>query len=256
MLVTNNTSNYYYLGSDEYPLPPGGSVTVPDAVYNNDDSVASAINSLDTENSVTVTSPPSGYPRITGETSQDSAHLADTSDAHDASAISVLDSGGNFTGTDVEAVLAELSDSITAWTNVIKTANESVDTNTTPQDDNHLFFATEVGAVYQIEGLLIYSNAAGTTPDLKTVWGEDTTIRGFIAAHGVSNTDSNFTGYAQTNQTATIILGTVVADRHATIVGHHVGNGGTFRLQWAQNVSNGTATILKAGSYLRYRRVS
>lgn len=36
------------------------------------------------------------------------AHLADTSDAHDASAISVADAGNNFTGTDVEAVLAEL----------------------------------------------------------------------------------------------------------------------------------------------------
>lgn len=36
------------------------------------------------------------------------AHLADTSDAHDASAVSVLDSGAHFTGTDVEAVLAEL----------------------------------------------------------------------------------------------------------------------------------------------------
>jgi hypothetical protein len=42
------------------------------------------------------------------------AHTGDTSDAHDASAISVLDTGGNFTGTDVEAVLAELDASISA----------------------------------------------------------------------------------------------------------------------------------------------
>jgi hypothetical protein len=37
------------------------------------------------------------------------AHTGDTTDAHDASAISVADSGGNFTGSDVEAVLAELA---------------------------------------------------------------------------------------------------------------------------------------------------
>ena len=37
------------------------------------------------------------------------AHLADAADAHDASAISVLDAAANFTGTDVEAVLAELA---------------------------------------------------------------------------------------------------------------------------------------------------
>jgi hypothetical protein len=36
------------------------------------------------------------------------AHLADTTDAHDASAISIVDSGGYFTGTDVEAALQEL----------------------------------------------------------------------------------------------------------------------------------------------------
>lgn len=39
-------------------------------------------------------------------------HLADTTDAHDASAISVLDTAGNFTGTNVETVLAELFDEI------------------------------------------------------------------------------------------------------------------------------------------------
>lgn len=40
------------------------------------------------------------------------AHLADAADAHDASAISVLDTAGNFTGTDVETVLDELFDAI------------------------------------------------------------------------------------------------------------------------------------------------
>jgi len=38
------------------------------------------------------------------------AHLADPADAHDASAISVLDAGANFTATEVEAALAELAD--------------------------------------------------------------------------------------------------------------------------------------------------
>lgn len=36
------------------------------------------------------------------------AHLNDTSDAHDASAISIADSGNDFTATDVEGALAEL----------------------------------------------------------------------------------------------------------------------------------------------------
>lgn len=39
-------------------------------------------------------------------------HLADTADAHDASAISVVDAGGYFTGTDVETVTQELGASV------------------------------------------------------------------------------------------------------------------------------------------------
>ncbi|MES2156029.1 MAG: hypothetical protein V4510_12925 [bacterium] len=41
-------------------------------------------------------------------------HLTDTTDAHDASAISVLDTANYFTGTDVEAVLAEIGGVATA----------------------------------------------------------------------------------------------------------------------------------------------
>jgi hypothetical protein len=37
------------------------------------------------------------------------AHLADSSDAHDASAVSIADAGGNFAATEVEAALAELA---------------------------------------------------------------------------------------------------------------------------------------------------
>lgn len=39
-------------------------------------------------------------------------HIADTTDAHDASAISIVDTGGYFTGTQVEAALQELGASV------------------------------------------------------------------------------------------------------------------------------------------------
>ncbi len=51
---------------------------------------------------------------LAGTSTALAAHLADTSDAHDASSISVLDSGADYTGTDVEAVLAEIADLIAA----------------------------------------------------------------------------------------------------------------------------------------------
>jgi hypothetical protein len=43
-----------------------------------------------------------------------SDHLSDAADAHDASAISVLDTGANYTATDVEAALAEVMDALQA----------------------------------------------------------------------------------------------------------------------------------------------
>lgn len=45
---------------------------------------------------------------ITVSEPDNAAHLADTSDAHDGSAISIADAGNYFTGTDVEAALQEL----------------------------------------------------------------------------------------------------------------------------------------------------
>lgn len=42
------------------------------------------------------------------------AHLDDGSDAHDASAISIVDTGGYFAGTDVEAALQESAADIAA----------------------------------------------------------------------------------------------------------------------------------------------
>jgi hypothetical protein len=58
---------------------------------------------------LTDTEIPAGIARDSEVTAAIAAHTGDTSDAHDASAISVADAGGNFTGTDVEAVLAELA---------------------------------------------------------------------------------------------------------------------------------------------------
>lgn len=63
MVVTNDSSETFFLGSASYMLVPGGSVTVPDSVYNNDNAVARAINNLDVLNKASVTSAPSGYPR-------------------------------------------------------------------------------------------------------------------------------------------------------------------------------------------------
>ena len=150
-----------------------------------------------------------------------------------------------------------IQSSAEGWTKVLKLADESVDTNTTPQNDDEIFFQTENGGVYDYWGGLIYASpVGGTAPDLKTAWGEDATARGLIAGFGISNTDVEFTGLAQTNQTGTMIYGTATTDRHVRLTGIHVGAGGIFRMLWAQNASSPNATVVRAGTFLYYRRIN
>jgi len=141
------------------------------------------------------------------------------------------------------------------WTMVIKAGDESVASSTTVQNDDDLFFTATSGAVYQVEMWLVYDNAAGGAPDLKLDLGEDATARGAFEGVGMSTADAAQAITALANQTATMTFGTATTKRMASLVGNHAGAGGTFRLRWAQNTSNGTATIVRAGSVLRYRRV-
>lgn len=76
-------------------------------------------------------------------------HIADTTDAHDASAVSVLDTATNFTGTDVEAVLAELQDNIDA---VSAGGFPSGTSNPGSPSSGDQFFRTDLGLVIYYDG--------------------------------------------------------------------------------------------------------
>lgn len=143
------------------------------------------------------------------------------------------------------------------WTVVTKAADESVNA-ISMQDDDHLFFTTVAGAMYEIDFMLLYGNPGGAgTPDINFSFGEDATIRGaFTNAGGISAADAISTAGALSNQGGSAAFGTAAANRPVRIIGCHVGNGGVFRLRWAQGTSTpANATILRAGSIMRYRRV-
>lgn len=147
------------------------------------------------------------------------------------------------------------------WTVVTKTADESVASSATLQNDDELFFTATASAMYEIYLVIVYGSPAGAgTPDIKMAFGEDATARGvmtLIAYWSTANAanGSGFVGVG-TDQTAIFGIGTATADRAAIISGFHLGNGGTFRFLWAQNTNNVNATIVRAGSVLRYRRVT
>lgn len=139
----------------------------------------------------------------------------------------------------------------------VKATDESVDTSTTLQDDDDIaLMVIPTGANYSIDGvLLVDSNSV--TPDFKfklnlvsgtpaylsmTHLSYDIGGAAEAAASGALNT--HVVALDGTNFKAIHLKGMVLASTELTIT-----------LQWAQNTSNATATILKAGSYLEFRRV-
>ncbi len=141
-----------------------------------------------------------------------------------------------------------------AWTYVNKTADESVASNTSPQNDDELFFTTVSGAAYEMEVVLIYASpAGGGTPDIKMDLGEDGTARGDALGLGIGSTEATASGSILTNQSSTVLHGTAATNRVMKYFVTYVGGGGTFRVRWAQGTSSVNATIVRAGSLIRYR---
>lgn len=151
---------------------------------------------------------------------------------------------------------------------VRKTADQSVTSSTTLIDDTELYGTVAPNCTYRFELHMFY--VGNETGDINTRWTFPTgatldqmTICGWPIDTGFNtggtHADTEFYALlAQTSpSTARPFAGstTVVT---ALIVGTLVvgGTAGTLQLQWAQNVSNGTATTVKAGSCLELRRVA
>lgn len=141
-----------------------------------------------------------------------------------------------------------------------KTADQSVTSSTTLIDDLDLTFAVAVGEVWEIEGMLFVDGA--TSGDVLVRLAAPSTPTGYWRALGpaASNTSASAASFvpgAQLfNQNATIgalgagVIATVKFEGMLTVT-----TVGTFVVRWAQGTSDATATIVKAGSYLRARRV-
>lgn len=143
------------------------------------------------------------------------------------------------------------------WTTVTKTLDETVAGSTTLQADDELLFTATSGKVFEVIMVLVFLSASGgSTPDMKTAFGEDGTTRGSFQQFGLGVSDSTAASQAVSNQTAAMLWGTAATPRIALAYGWHAGNGGTFNVLWAQNTSSGApnGTTVKANSVLLYRQ--
>lgn len=151
------------------------------------------------------------------------------------------------------------SDSWTAHT--YKAADESVTSSAVLQDDNHLFFSVAAAEVWRFFLALHYEGAI--TGDISYGWTFPTASAGRFAHHSLQNGATTNSDTIITKSTAlanTLSGGAAGAGVPVSLLAWGLlrvgGTGGTFRLQWAQRVSDGTATTVYADSELYAVRVA
>jgi Hemagglutinin repeat len=142
---------------------------------------------------------------------------------------------------------------------VIKGADETVTSSTTLQNDDALFLPVIANATYLFKCYLNFEGGTGGSSDIKWQWGvpASATLRYdgvYQRSDGTNIVGSTFIGtqtVAGRTQGAATLCGAIM---DGTLV--MAGTAGNIQLQWAQNTSSGTGTIVHAQSYLALWRIS
>lgn len=146
----------------------------------------------------------------------------------------------------------------------IKTADESVTSSTTLQNDNHLFYTVGATGTYIFDLWLWMNSAANAAGDIKIGFTFPTGTCGFTAIGLDTTLASSFTGTMHTQGVNSATSGTTALAlglSTSTTVGHVHGfliatATGTLQMQWAQNGSNGSASTILTGSHMLVRQVA
>ena len=139
-----------------------------------------------------------------------------------------------------------------------KTADESVTSSTTLQDDNDLSVSVAANAVYELSMVLRYDGSTAGDLLWQIVGPSGSSMhmsshRLTVPAVGIG--DDSFSYEAGTAGNAGALgvgVDAVVQIQGIVIV---AATAGTTKLQWAQNTSSATATRVRAGSFMRLTRV-
>lgn len=151
-------------------------------------------------------------------------------------------------------------------TTIRKPSNESVTLSTALQDDDHFAFTVAANSVYTVESFISYTGAADPAGGLQMA---------FSGPAGATFEWSNFGTNIAVAAPNTLLTYNVVVEAIAAGSPRSVGtNGGTamscqpagtlvtsgtsgtFRFRWAQSVSNATATVVRANSWMRVWKIS
>lgn len=134
------------------------------------------------------------------------------------------------------------------------TADTSKTSNTTLGNVTGLAVAVAASTEYALDGYLAYTG--NSTGDIKFAW---TIPTGLTGHWGISSDDTTTPGDLKTSiATAyTTVITAGGGSLNATVKGYMLtSNAGTLQLQFAQNTSDGTATVVKAGSWIRLTKLT
>lgn len=137
------------------------------------------------------------------------------------------------------------------WTEIVKSADETVNTSAALQSDNDFAFPVTANVDYLLEAILLVSS--GSTPDFKFAF----TLTG-LTWDGNYATPSTYTGVsAQASGVAAAVqmLGATSYIVAVQAVIHAGSGGGSVLFQWAQNTSDASDTKVLKNSSMRYRQL-
>jgi hypothetical protein len=142
---------------------------------------------------------------------------------------------------------------------VVKPGDESATSNTTLHNDAALVLPVAVSSAYEFSCYIFFQAFAGG--DIKWTWtgpagitlvydslhneGGGTLLNASATTYGLASAGQAAGGGAGVNE-AIVMRGTCVTG----------GTAGNLQLQWAQQTSSATATIVKANSHLVLRRIA
>ena len=160
-----------------------------------------------------------------------------------------------------QVLTAALVNSWLAPVAAVKTSNESVTSSTALQNDNELVVPVAASATYHLSAYLHYEGGTLGASDLKFGWTFPSGLTMTYAASRISEITGNPAGGGGVViQSATALSGSAGAgnSRSVAIEGTVTvsSTAGNLQLQWAQSTSNGTATIVHAGSYISLQRIA
>lgn len=153
---------------------------------------------------------------------------------------------------------------------ILKTADKSITSSNTLQNDNHLLATLEAGFIYEIDvNLYIIASTTGDFKSLISLGGSASFNLGTVYTNrysrggGTTTTSvTNATAVSttvlsmETYPTTTYAYGGTGGSSYGNNINEKIlistlSGSGTITLQWAQAVSDGTATIVKKGSYMK-----